>query len=748
MNSEMAAAPSNQLDAAEDSGTAKNPIQTGYPMHEVLQRYPSGEEVDAKIDELLSIGGSHVVTGPVDWSPPRDTAVRVLEMIGEDQEPVWYWLLHQGTLRADDAVSIDTWVAGSDLINNLFGGIDHDGNTIPGSYAYDLGGDTYVEAVQENYNYDELFRALWTWDETWAQNWTYDDARAEILNDQFHDEVRHHAYNLLQGDAPDAPAWVLRALEPAPALQESRESSARYPHGLGSDFWDARPVLAHIRAAAQASIACPEAVLVAVQAEVLGHVMPNVVVPNVNKVGIGGTSINSLGAIVGPPGVGKDEAIKAALGAVEVVAAVDDGFGSMLVAPLRGGMGSGEGIGAKYVQMLAPRKDSDEAPDLKGNVAKARARLAAAKSAREDAKNGKQGYVEGHYVNLDNTKAIAEADQGVRTAQEGLTQALNAFANASDTGATVGPPELTQTAWKFVFTVSESDTVAALAGRTGNTLMPEIRKAVMGQQLGFDNREAITVAAGTYRYCGIVLGQPSKLGWLFDDAQGGTPQRFLWACAVDTDSPDNEPAHPGRWEVKLPPGSYDGGDQHQAPPGLGNLPWVVMGLCPEASSWVRDNRKRGLRGETLGEDAHAGIARLKFAAFLAILDSRLSISAQDWELARLFVEYSNRVRAWIHQTLDAANKTAAALAAVARGQAQLLQEATVTTGRSVSIEMGNTVLAVLAASPGGISGSDLVKNFGVAKRPLLPGVLASLSSNGHIRSEPGRKADSVRWFPV
>lgn len=85
-----------------------------------------------------------------------------------------------------------------------------------------------------------------------------------------------------------------------------------------------------------------------------------------------------------------------------------------------------------------------------------------------------------------------------------------------------------------MFTVGEVDTFAALAGRSGSTLMPELRKAWMGERLGFgyaNAEKAVAIMEHRYRMTMIVGVQPGRARALLDDKDGGTPQRFIWLPA-------------------------------------------------------------------------------------------------------------------------------------------------------------------------------------------------------------------------
>lgn len=109
-------------------------------------------------------------------------------------------------------------------------------------------------------------------------------------------------------------------------------------------------------------------------------------------------------------------------------------------------------------------------------------------------------------------------------------------------------------ATSVLFTVAEVDTLTALGGRRGATLLPELRRAYTGDRLGFqyaDPDKRLPIDRHSYRM-GLLVGiQPGRAGALLDDADGGTPQRFLWASAIDPDAPDDRGDEPEPWLWKL-----------------------------------------------------------------------------------------------------------------------------------------------------------------------------------------------------
>jgi Bifunctional DNA primase/polymerase, N-terminal len=107
-------------------------------------------------------------------------------------------------------------------------------------------------------------------------------------------------------------------------------------------FWEARPVLAHIREAARASLVGPWAVLAECLAEVLCHTPPCLRLPPL--VGHSPASLNMLIALVGDPGDGKgvvSDTAKAAFNWEGIIGLTED-------ETTRAPVGTGEGLNKIY----------------------------------------------------------------------------------------------------------------------------------------------------------------------------------------------------------------------------------------------------------------------------------------------------------------------------------------------------------------------------------------------------------------
>jgi len=248
------------------------------------------------------------------------------------------------------------------------------------------------------------------------------------------------------------------------------------------------------------------------------------------------------------------------------------------------------------------------------------------------------------------------------------------------------PPEQVNVRNAAIFTVPEVDTFAALAGRGGSTLMPELRKAWMGERLGFgwsDAEKAVAIMAHRYRMTMIVGVQPGRGAVLLDDADGGTPQRFLWLRTIDPDAPGDPPMEPEplsvpAWPTSVDPAEtlepaqgdkggfrlkFDADDPYRLDEPAERGAFHVLELPPSVVGTIRAEhlaKRRGEVAETAALDSHGMLARLKVAVGLMWMNGRTDkVSEEDWTLAGTVMAVSNETRASVLAALSG-NATKAA----------------------------------------------------------------------------------------
>jgi len=222
-----------------------------------------------------------------------------------------------------------------------------------------------------------------------------------------------------------------------------------------------------------------------------------------------------------------------------------------------------------------------------------------------------------------------------------------------------------------IFSTAEVDTLTALQERNGSTLIQQLRSAWSGERLGFayaDPAKFVNIERHRYRLSLVVGVQPLRAGRLMEDADGGTPQRFLWFPTAEPESPELIPTEPASWSLtpwasrEGPKGKGSARIIGEATTGVALLEdpvtreeLTVLTIPEEARQFMIDHRKKNLRdknGSGVALDGHASLARLKVAAALMTLDGRCAeITGEDWTLAGVIQEVSNRERAYVEQVL-------------------------------------------------------------------------------------------------
>lgn len=200
---------------------------------------------------------------------------------------------------------------------------------------------------------------------------------------------------------------------------------------------------------------------------------------------------------------------------------------------------------------------------------------------------------------------------------------------------------------RAVFNAPEIDRITAISSRTGSTLTAALRQAWSGEALGAQNAAAentSVVPRHSYRWCAVLGVQPRRAGALLAEADGGLPQRVLWAPVGDPDAPDQKPAHPGPLTVRLPRLT-----------GQVSLN-VAPSIRAEYDLAQLDRLRTSLDADAI--DGHTRYVRLKTSAALALMDGRTVIGVDDWTVAGAIVERSTATREEVRRILNADQRDA------------------------------------------------------------------------------------------
>lgn len=294
-----------------------------------------------------------------------------------------------------------------------------------------------------------------------------------------------------------------------------------------------------------------------------------------------------------------------------------------------------------------------------------------------------------------------------------------------------------------VVTIQEIDTLASLKGRQSSTIMPQLRQAAMGEQLGFfyvDETKRLMVPEHRYRLCLLAGIQPKRSGVLLseDEIDGGTPQRFVWLSCDDPDAPDEDPDEPTPilWE---PP------DWSVLPTvGKGDDARKIIPVCETARTTIVAARKARRRGDGEALDGHALLTRLKVAAALAILDGHCEVTDDDWELSGAVMAESDEQRARCQRALAEASRTQNARTGEAEAQRTLVIEERVETER-LKRTAQSVKRHLIRAGDTGLTGAKMRSKLG-ANATYMEQAVDLLETAGEVRCEefeyrgqPGRR---------
>lgn len=205
----------------------------------------------------------------------------------------------------------------------------------------------------------------------------------------------------------------------------------------------------------------------------------------------------------------------------------------------------------------------------------------------------------------------------------------------------------------ILFSIDEVDSLASLKDRSGQTTMSVIRSGFSGETLGYTyrGRAKETVPKHTYRMTMLVSVQPDRAAALFDDAGGGTPQRFQWFIGRDRRITSDPPQWPTRNGERLRIPLLSTSDLTKAA-GIITVPQEVIDT-------VREVRAASMSGSDCALDGHAVYSREKFAFALALIDGRTSINDEDWKLSGIAAAVSDWTRRATQQKLLAAQDESA-----------------------------------------------------------------------------------------
>lgn len=302
-----------------------------------------------------------------------------------------------------------------------------------------------------------------------------------------------------------------------------------------------------------------------------------------------------------------------------------------------------------------------------------------------------------------------------------------------------------------LFQMREVKTLGGLKDRSASTLLPELCTAWMGHELGHayvDEKKRLPMEKHAYRLCLAVGIQDANAGILLDDADSGTPQRFLWLPSTDPDAPMVTPDDPE--PLKWDPQAW--APEFAAAPGqeycMGSPELVEMKVCDAVRDAVRADRLAVLH-EKPSLPPHALLSREKVAAALALLAERTEITDGDWELAGYVMDVSDRNRHAISAAATEAQRQRNRARGRDEGERQVIVRQQVEA--SDLSQAKNRVLSLIASEPEGITQSGLNRAVSRKDRDNLGQAVTELAAEKRIeiiRSEyHGQKRTTYALAP-
>lgn len=362
------------------------------------------------------------------------------------------------------------------------------------------------------------------------------------------------------------------ASDTPPELTAQEAIAARYR--LPEEFWGAREMFKTIRQAAWASQTHPDAVLAAVLTRAAGAAGHDVTFDTGKSVG----TMSLFACLLSPSGIGKSDAYKAATRLVQLPPHLCEPDGSVNMEIFRDGLSisTGEGVAESYMGTV--EVEELDANGMPKTEVKGRGKIPepVMRKVRKAVRH----------------RAFFWVDEG-----EALTKIMTE--------------------------------------RAGARLGPDIRSAWSGGTLGQANasEERWRHVPGNTYSMGLLIGyQPETAVAMLSDVGPGTPQRFLWFGALDTEMPDpDEEDFEFPEAMVLPPIEVRSG---------------IIQFPSELRRWFRRQIYGKHRGFVQYDpmDSHEPLMRAKLSALLCWLDGRMLVSRDDWVLAGMIWSTSCAIR--------------------------------------------------------------------------------------------------------
>ncbi|MGY4652499.1 hypothetical protein [Mycobacterium sp. URHB0021] len=309
---------------------------------------------------------------------------------------------------------------------------------------------------------------------------------------------------------------------------------------------------------------------------------------------------------------------------------------------------------------------------------------------------------------------------------------------------------------RALFGCRDIATLDALTARQGSTLVPELLKAYMGEELGFANADKdrrVILPMHTYRLCLSAGVQPDNGAVLLNEQsqRDGVPQRFLWSpvrpgTARPRRSAEAKAVDPLTAEVPdfgIDPMRFDVGEDDDADP-----------YDPAAQTLVRIGVGSSIAQQIIDADAakdldpfgrsadplagHRLLAQLKLAAALAVLHNLPYVGPEDWQRAERLMAVS----AAVARVVDAESGSAAERDAARQGKLDGHRLAAADDARNAAAlhQVMGRITRYVGEQTDWVSQSAIRRSITAKLRPNFEDAVLALMGNGTITQRRTERA--------
>lgn len=277
------------------------------------------------------------------------------------------------------------------------------------------------------------------------------------------------------------------------------------------------------------------------------------------------------------------------------------------------------------------------------------------------------------------------------------------------------------------FDVSEVTTWNAIASRQGATLSAEICRAWSGEALGFQNadREKTNhVLPQSYRMTLVIGAQPGQCGPLLGSIDMGLPQRFLFLPTWYDDIPEEDLIVPDPWAWEPPAFDKDG---------------YTIKVPDQVRQMMRTRRRDQMRSDYKADplESHAMLIRLRVSVALALMDDRVDVSEEDWELAGIVMHVHQKTRTLVMETLSRKRRIENVKRGRDRGEQELAAKQTVDKAHQNEVsKVADLLEGYLDEGP--LPGGRWKTKLAHRRRPLFAEAVALLVSSKRVTRQPVR----------